>query len=52
MKRKDSFEMAPDKSKLDKKALKCQHKNTVAINEEGLAGIFCADCGYQLEKEC
>ena len=32
--------------------LKCQHKKTVAINEEGHAGIYCTDCGKQLEKEC
>ena len=31
---------------------KCPHKKTVALNEEGNAGIFCVDCGEQLEKEC
>jgi len=31
---------------------KCPHKKTVAINEEGHAGVFCVDCGEQLEKEC
>ena len=30
----------------------CPHKKTVAINEEGHAGIYCTDCGEQLEKEC
>ena len=30
----------------------CQHKKTVAINEEGYAGVYCSDCGEQLEKEC
>ncbi len=30
----------------------CQHKATVAINEEGYAGVYCSDCGEQLEKEC
>ena len=30
----------------------CLHKKTVCINEEGNAGVFCADCGKQLEKEC
>lgn len=30
----------------------CKHKKTVCINEEGNAGVFCADCGEQLEKEC
>jgi len=30
----------------------CPHKKTVAINEEGHAGVYCADCGEQLEKEC
>jgi len=34
------------------KQSKCQHKKTVAINEEGHAGIYCVDCGEQLEKEC
>ena len=31
---------------------KCQHKITIAINEEGHAGIYCVDCDEQLEKEC
>lgn len=31
---------------------KCQYKKTVAINEEGHAGVYCLDCGEQLEKEC
>ena len=31
---------------------KCEHTKTVCINEEGNAGVFCADCGKQLEKEC
>ena len=30
----------------------CQHKKTVALNEEGHAGIYCIFCGKQLEKEC
>ena len=30
----------------------CSHAKTVCINEEGNAGVFCADCGEQLEKEC
>ena len=30
----------------------CQHQETVAINEEGHAGVYCVDCGEQLEKEC
>lgn len=30
----------------------CPHKKTVAINEEGHAGVYCVDCGEQLEKEC
>jgi len=34
------------------KAIECQHKKTVAINEEGNAGVYCTDCGEQLEKEC
>lgn len=35
-----------------KKALKCSHKKTVALNEEGHAGVYCVDCGEKLEKEC
>ena len=35
-----------------KETLKCQHKKTVAINEEGYTGVFCVDCGKQLKKEC
>ena len=34
------------------KVIKCQHKKTVAINEEGHAGVYCVDCNEQLEKEC
>ena len=34
------------------KALKCPHKKTIAINEEGHAGVYCTNCGEQLEKEC
>jgi len=30
----------------------CQHKKTVAINEEGYAGVYCVDCGEQLSHEC
>ena len=30
----------------------CLHDKTIAINEEGNAGVFCAECGEQLEKEC
>jgi len=30
----------------------CFHPKTVALNEEGHAGVFCPDCGKQLEKEC
>jgi len=39
----------------DKETVKkneCQHQKTIAINEEGNAGIFCVDCGEQIEKEC
>ena len=35
-----------------KKVLKCQHKKTVAINEEGHAGVYCVDCGEKLEDAC
>jgi len=30
----------------------CQHQETVAINEEGFAGVYCVDCGEQIEREC
>ena len=30
----------------------CEHPKTVCVNEEGSAGVFCSDCGKQLEKEC
>jgi len=30
----------------------CPHKKTVAINEEGHAGVYCSDCGEQVEREC
>ena len=32
--------------------LSCNHLKTVCLNEEGNAGVFCVDCGEQLEKEC
>jgi len=35
-----------------KTKIKCPHKKTVAINEEGHAGVYCVNCGEQLEKEC
>ena len=35
-----------------KKVLKCQHKKTVAINEEGHAGVYCTFCGEKLEDAC
>lgn len=34
------------------KVMKCLHIITVAINEEGHAGVYCCACGEQLEKEC
>ena len=34
------------------KTLKCPHKKTVAINEEGHAGVYCVDCGEKLEDAC
>ena len=34
------------------KQAKCLHKKTVAINEEGHAGIYCVDCGEKLEDAC
>jgi len=30
----------------------CQHQETVAINEEGHAGVYCVGCGEQIEREC
>ena len=40
------------KREIQIKQSKCPHKKTVAINEEGHAGIYCIFCGKQLEKEC
>ena len=37
---------------IDKLNKPCEHPKTVCINEEGNAGVFCAECGEQLEKEC
>lgn len=31
---------------------KCPHKATVALNEEGHAGIYCSDCGEKISGEC
>jgi len=31
---------------------KCPHKSTVALNEEGNAGIYCSDCGKKISNEC
>ena len=31
---------------------KCPHKTTVALNEEGNAGIYCVDCGEKISGEC
>ena len=31
---------------------KCPHKKTVAINEEGHAGVYCVFCGEKLEDAC
>ena len=39
----------------DKKSMKknvCPHKKTVALNEEGHAGIYCVACGEKLEDGC
>lgn len=30
---------------------RCPHLKTVALNEDGYAGVFCSECGKQLEKE-
>jgi len=30
----------------------CHHDETVAMNEDGHAGIYCVDCGKQLEDGC
>ena len=30
---------------------KCSHKTTVALNEEGNAGIYCVDCGKKISSE-
>lgn len=30
---------------------KCPHKATVALNEEGNAGIYCVSCGERISEE-
>jgi len=30
----------------------CEHPKTICVNEEGAAGVFCADCHEQLEDGC
>lgn len=30
---------------------RCPHKNTVALNEEGNAGVYCSDCGEKVSDE-
>lgn len=30
----------------------CLHNKTIALNEEGHAGIFCIDCGERIKNEC
>ena len=30
----------------------CEHKQTVALNEEGNAGVYCVSCGEKLTDEC
>lgn len=32
--------------------IKCPHKKTVALNEEGHAGVYCSDCGEKIEDAC
>jgi len=34
------------------RVIKCPHKKTVALNEEGHAGAYCSDCGEKLEDAC
>lgn len=31
--------------------LPCKHKETIALNEEGNAGVYCVDCGSRLTTE-
>ena len=45
-------EEAPTQDKENVNKSKCQHKVTIALNEEGYAGVYCSGCGKQLEKEC
>ena len=45
-------EKAPTQDRENVKESICQHKVTIALNEEGYAGVYCSDCGEQLEKEC
>ena len=39
-------------AKMLKKRRNCPHKKTVALNEEGHAGIYCVACGEKLEDGC
>ena len=57
--KKKGYKPPPEKSRRPNKPtpappriIKCQHKNTVALNEEGHAGIYCVDCGEKLEDAC
>jgi len=34
------------------RVINCSHKKTVAMNEEGHAGVYCVDCGEKLEDGC
>ena len=47
-----SEQLKPNEVKEKEEDNKCPHKKTIAINEEGHAGVYCSDCGEQLEKEC
>jgi len=30
----------------------CPHDKTVALNEDGCAGVFCLECGERIEDGC
>ena len=34
------------------RVMKCLHIITVALNEEGHAGVYCVNCGEKLEDAC
>jgi len=53
----DAAHLIETQHKLDKFSRKrwrreCPHNSTVALNEEGHAGIYCSGCGEKISNEC